>query len=91
MKSLSFAIFALVLSTASASADWGRPGPGPGPGPGWGGSCQVTFKKCDFAINGFCVKWNRKAMTVPRHQARWGCEIAQRQYGQIRDCNIQCR
>lgn len=89
MKSLSFAIFALVLSTASASADWGRPGPGPGPG--WGGSCQVTFKKCDFNINGFCVKWNNKAFQIPRHQARWGCQMAEREYGHVRNCNVQCR
>lgn len=96
MKFVSTVLFALALTSGVASADpWGRPGrPGHPGGPGWGnpgwGMCSVTFKKCDFALNGFCVKWNNKGFQVARHEARYACYRAQQEYGQIKDCYVQC-
>ena len=78
---------------------WGPGGPGgPGHGPGWGpppppphwGTCTVLFKKCDFAINGFCVKWNNKGFQINRRDYYYGCQMAANQYGEIRDCRITC-
>ena len=87
----------LFTLTTSAFADWGRPGWGPRPphGPGWGPRppmfCSVTFQKCDFALNGICVKWNNKGFQVPYHEANWACDRAYREYGQIRNCYVSCR
>lgn len=84
MKSLFFALFALVVSSASAFADPGRPAPD------FGRNCTVTFKKCDFNINGFCVKWNHKAFQIGRHQVRYACRMAEREYGMVRNCRVNC-
>lgn len=93
MKTLSALVLALTLSSTAAMADQWGPGPGdwnrPGH-PGWGRQCTVSFKKCDFNINGFCVKWNHKAFQVSWREARWACHRAQQEYGQIKNCHVQC-
>lgn len=58
--------------------------------PGWGHQCSVSFQKCDFAIGGNCLKWNSKTFQIRRDQARWACYNAERQYGRIRHCYVQC-
>ncbi len=88
MKSLSFALFTLALfaSTSAKADEWSRrPGH-----PGWGRACIVSFKKCDFNVNGFCVKWNNKSFRVSYREARWACQRAQQEYGYIKNCRVQC-
>jgi hypothetical protein len=96
MKTLSSVLFALVLSTTAALADdndfgWDRGDRGPGWGHPGRGVCTVTFKKCDFNINGFCVKWNNKGFQVGWRESRWACQRAEQEYGMIRNCRVQCR
>ena len=80
MKTVIASLFVLALTTVSAPAfaDWGRR------------DCEVSFKKCDFNINGFCVKWNKKRYEVDRREARWACERAEERYGMIKNCNVDC-
>lgn len=64
--------------------------PMPPPGHGHNPMCVVSFKKCDFSIQGFCVKWNNKAYSIYRHEAYWACQRMQDQFGQIKNCSVQC-
>lgn len=50
-------------------------------------TCTVTFQKCDIEIAGNCVKWNNKAETIQRHEARYICDELRRRYGNIRRCD----
>lgn len=81
MKAIFAVMFALTMFSAEAGA---RP-------PHWGGHCTVSFQKCDFGFAGNCLRWNRKTFTVRRNEARWACRRAEQQYGDIRNCYVNCR
>jgi hypothetical protein len=91
MKVLSSLVLGMTVLTSAAFANqwsngsghWDRWHPGHA-------VCTVTFKKCDFNINGFCVKWNNKGFQVGYREARWACRRAQQEYGMIKNCQVRC-
>ncbi len=54
------------------------------------GRCLVSFEQCRFEVFGNCVKWKNRSIQVSRRDARAGCYIAERQYGEIRRCRVTC-
>lgn len=88
MKTVKSLVLAAAVSAASLTAfarpgddrDFRRPGR----------SCEVNFKKCDFAIGGACVKWNNKSFRIDPRDARWACNRARQEYGRVKDCYVRC-
>lgn len=99
-------LFALALSVVAAPAfadPFGRGGFGRGDHGrwdddhghgGWGARCTVVYQKCAIPINikgfSFCPKWNSKSESIDARDARWTCERLERQYGELRQCEISC-
>lgn len=99
MKAVFFAL-ALSVMAVPAFADFGRDhGRGGwdddrGHGGGWGRRCTVSYKKCAIPISikgfSFCPKWNSKSESIDARDARWACERLERQYGDLKRCEVTC-
>lgn len=96
MKAVFFAL-ALTTLAAPAFADWdgfGRGGDRDHGRGGWGARCTVSYKKCTIPVSiggiSFCPKWNSKSESVDARDARWACQRLERQYGDLKNCNVQC-
>lgn len=54
------------------------------------GQCTVIFRTCNFRLGRVCFNYNNRSFQVNRFQARNGCQIAQRRYGGVQNCRVNC-